>query len=320
MKKQRRLAWLIPFSILTLAPGVVAASEPAPPKPPPRRDVEAVLRLPEKPGDGPQSVAPTRKLRIVLVADKKDHGPDEHDYPRWQERWALLLGGKAASAASQINLFGPAIQEEKPFTGAENVDVLRADGFPSEAQLEIADVVVAFCYLPWDASRKTRLQLYLDRGGGLVLIHSATWTMPKADPEVARLVGVGGFTAYRHGPIQVEITAAGHPICRGLPRQLRFVDESYWPPTPPIDPQRVTVLAVSSEQDPASGQPSAQPIFWIAQPGRGRVFGCVLGHYTWTFDDPWFRILLLRGIAWSAGQPTDRFNPLVLQGARVAGD
>ena len=27
--------------------------------------------------------------------------------------------------------------------------------------------------------------------------------------------------------------------------------------------------------------------------GKGRVYSCVPGHYTWTFDDPYFRILLL---------------------------
>jgi type 1 glutamine amidotransferase len=178
--------------------------------------------------------------------------------------------------------------------------------------------VVAFSYLPWDPSHKKQLQRYLDRGGGLVLIHAATWNLPKADAEVAQLLGVGGFTSVRHGPIQLEITAPDHPICKGLPRQLHFFDESYWPPTPAIDPRKVTVLAVSAEQDAASGKPAAQPFFWITQPGKGRVFGCVLGHYSWTFDDPWFRILLLRGMAWSAGEPTDRFDPLVLQGARLA--
>lgn len=47
-------------------------------------------------------------------------------------------------------------------------------------------------------------------------------------------------------------------------------------------------------------------------PRSGRVFVSIPGHYSWTFGDPLFRILLLRGIAWSAGEPVDRFNPLGL--------
>jgi type 1 glutamine amidotransferase len=259
-----------------------------------------------------------KQLRIVLLADKKDHKVNEHDYPLWQERWALLLGGRAASDAGQVNLFGPAIAHQNATAGAEYVTVVRAQGWPTEEQFASADVVVAFCYLAWNDERKQQLRRYLDRGGGLVIIHSATWTRPKADPEVAALVGVGGFTRYRHGPMQLEIVASGHPICKGLPKQIPFLDEPYWPPTPAPDRSRVTALAVSQELDPVTQEPSAQPMFWVCETGRGRVFGCVPGHYIWTFDDPWFRALLLRGIAWAGGGPVYRFDPLVLRGGRVA--
>ncbi len=40
---------------------------------------------------------------------------------------------------------------------------------------------------------------------------------------------------------------------------------------------------------------------------------------SWTFDDPPFRARLLRGIAWTAKEPVDRFNDLVWPGADVAG-
>jgi type 1 glutamine amidotransferase len=36
-----------------------------------------------------------------------------------------------------------------------------------------------------------------------------------------------------------------------------------------------------------------------------------LGHFTWTFDDPYFRTLLLRGIAWAGGASPYRFDPLI---------
>ena len=50
------------------------------------------------------------KLHVVLLADEKDHGPAGnglHDYPLWQKRWALLLGGEEASEEKQVNLVGP---------------------------------------------------------------------------------------------------------------------------------------------------------------------------------------------------------------------
>ncbi len=39
--------------------------------------------------------------------------------------------------------------------------------------------------------------------------------------------------------------------------------------------------------------------------------------FSWTFDDPFFRVLLLRSMAWAADEPVDRFNELVWPGARV---
>lgn len=82
------------------------------------------------------------------------------------------------------------------------------------------------------------------------------------------------------------------------------------------------LLATCAERQGDSEPPVLvpQPIFWTYEPGRGRVFGCVLGHYTWTFDDPWFRLLVLRGLAWSAGESPYRFDSLALRGARVAAE
>ncbi len=292
---------------------VVCGAAPDPPEPPARSEVEAVL------AKATAAKGAARQLRIVLLADKKDHGVNEHDYPLWQERWALLLGGRAASTATQVNLFGPAIVDPMAGVGAEKVDVMCARGWPTDDQFASADVVVAFCYLSWSEEHKRQLKQYLDRGGGLVLIHSATWTKPRADAGVAALVGVGGFTRYRHGPMQLEITARHHPICFGLPPGLSLLDEPYWPPTPPLAADRVTTLASSSEKVEATGEAvSPQPMFWACPSGRGRVFGCVPGHYTWTFDNPWFRLLALRGIAWVSGDSATRFDCLVLRGSRVA--
>ena len=93
--------------------------------------------------------------------------------------------------------------------------------------------------------------------------------------------------------------------------EIELDDESYWPPTPqPVAPG-YTVLAVSQEES------GPQPMFWTCEPSGGRVFGCVLGHFTWTFDDPYFRIMLLRGIAWAGGVNPYRFDHLALQRARV---
>jgi hypothetical protein len=304
-------AWLGPAAL---------GGDPAPPPAPARQEVATALaRLATRAGRDP--AGPLRlphPLRVLLLADAKDHGAEEHDYPLWQQRWALLLGGRAASSATQVNLFGPPATDPAAVSGVEGLTILRAQNWPSPAQFAEAGVIVAFCYLPWTAPRKAELQRFLDRGGGLVLIHSATWTMPGPDPGVAKLTGVGGFLRCRHGPVELQITAPGHPLCQGLPARIKCYDETYWPPVPPLAGALFTTLAVSEEASDSGVKPAPQPIFWASQNGPGRVFGCVPGHYTWTFDDPWFRLLLLRGIAWAGGQPATCLDALALRGARVA--
>lgn len=287
-----------------------------PPPPPKRAEVQRVLAE----ARGANEVqAPGRPLTIVLVADRKDHGANEHDYPRWQSRWALLLGGSAASDEPAANLFGPDLPDPDLKHGAAGVRVVRVQKWPEAEQWQAADLVVAFCYLPWNPQRIEQARAFVERGGGLVLIHSATWTMPKASPEVGAVTGVGGFQKWRIGRVDLEIVQRNHPICRGLPPIVTLQDETYWPPTPLVDPQRIGVLAASREKDAAGGE-SMQPQFWTFDLAKGRVFGCIPGHYNWTFDHPYIRILLLRGMAWAAGEDPYRFDELVLRSAAVAAE
>lgn len=275
-----------------------------------RSEVEAVLAKAPR----VDASAATKPLTIVLVADIKDHLGDvrAHDYPRWQERWARLIGGAAAQGRGPVNLYGEAAAEPSEAPGAPGVRVIAAQQWPSQEQFDAADVIVAFCYLKWDPQRLEQLQHFLGRGKGYVAIHSATWTKPKPSVAVSAVTGVGGFQFFRHGIVKLQIDQPNHPICLGLPRLIELQDETYWPATPEPDLPGYTVLASSSEQvKPGTEGIKPQVIFWTAQPGAGRVFGCVLGHFTWTFDDPYFRTLLLRGIAWAGGASPYRFDPLI---------
>jgi type 1 glutamine amidotransferase len=263
------------------------------------------------------------------LTDTKDHGPGEHDYPLWQKRWQVLLGGQSDGEPLQANLHGPpsAVEQDKLASGAEKVEVTTAWQWPTPEQFQTADLVVMFCYPSgderrvWNDERIGQLEQFLDRGGGFVVIHSATYTAQKLPPSGNHrrtdLTGLvfDGTIQVRHGEMEVKITAPDHPICAGLPATIRFIDEPYWPPRG--DLSKVTVLATSDERLGESGPVEPQPMFWTYQRGKGRVYGCVLGHYNFTFDDPYLRILLLRGMAWAAGEPPCRFDPLVLRGAAV---
>ncbi len=62
------------------------------------------------------------------------------------------------------------------------------------------------------------------------------------------------------------------------------------------------------------------PMMWTFEAGKGRVFGSVLGHYSWTLDNRLFRIAVLRGMAWAAHEPAVRFERLATTGVRLDDD
>ena len=246
-----------------------------------RAELDATLK-------GSSPVENPRRLRITLAGGPKDHGPGEHDYPLWLKRWSALLATDPSVALQT------------------------AEGWPSARQFENSDVVVVYSNNPgWDAGKGEELDRYLARGGGLVLIHYAVDGHQAVDALAGRigLAWQGGKSAFRHGPLEVDFSGSTHPITRGLGR-LRLVDESYWDLAG--DPASIEVLGTGVE----GGHP--RPLFWTRQAGKGRVFVSIPGHYTWTFDDPLFRLLILRGMAWTAGEPIDRFNELTTLGARIA--
>ncbi len=299
-----------------IASGLWAAEAP---KPRSRSEIEAVLAKAPK----PPARRKLRELNVVLVAFKKDHGPNEHDYPLWQKRWAVLLGGKKAGQEKQVNLYGPAPKEKQKrvLAGAVKVQVSTAYGWPNKEQFRKANLIAAFCYVQWDEQKLEDLEEFLSRGGGFVILHPAV-IIPKGKDivgQAAKLIGLAweyDYTRWRHGPIELKIAAPDHPICLGLPRTIHFLDEAYWPLKG--DLSKVTVLGTSNETiSKDSQQTKPEPMFYAYEHGKGRVFSCILGHYTWTFDDPYFRILLLRGMAWAAGESPYRFDRLVLRGVQL---
>ena len=303
------------FSITLFSTTVLSAVAAEPSEAPGRGEIEAILAKAPK-----VEAKELKQLNIVLLADVKDHGENEHDYPLWQKRWALLLGGETASDEKQVNLFGPPQNDKEIDFGAPNVKLTTAWSWPSDEQFETADVIVAFCYLKWNAERFEQMRKYLEKGGGLVPVHPASWPDSKHFVKAAELLGIGGYKLFRHGPMRMKITEPDHPICLGLATSIHFYDETYWPPVPPIDAAKVRILGTSDEKvNKDSDKIAPQPVFWTYEYGKGRVFGCQPGHYTWTFDDPYFRILLLRGTAWAAGESPYRFDSLVLRGTDVTG-
>jgi type 1 glutamine amidotransferase len=275
-----RMRDLLTF-LLTPPPQMPRDLQQGRPKPRPLAEVKAVLEGAPSPAEKP------RPIHIVLVAGEKDHGAGEHDYPAWQLAWAELLAA------------------------AENVEVSTAWEWPDEEAFQTADAMVFYQHGDWNPERAADIDPFLKRGGGLVYIH---WAVDgrQHGREFAKRIGLAalGFGGFRHGEIRLDFNReTKHPIIRNFER-LTMIDETYWKLAGAIQPNRTLATAVEENE------PHAQ--LWTMEHGQGRVFVSIPGHYSWTFDDPLFRVLLLRGIAWTAHEPVDRFNNLVWPGAEVA--
>jgi hypothetical protein len=136
---------------------------------------------------------------------------------------------------------------------------------------------------------------------------------PKDSGALAERIGLAwrpNASKFRHGALDLTFVDSSHAITRNFQASLHLIDESYWKLAGDLD--HVHVLATATEEN----EPC--PLLWTYERGAARVFVCIPGHYTWTFDDPLFRVLVLRGIAWCAQQnDPDRLGALAAIGARL---
>jgi type 1 glutamine amidotransferase len=274
-----------------------------------RAEVSAVLGKAPK----PTAEASLRPLTILFAGGAKDHPPKSHSHDVLPKRWKVLLGGAGPGDEALTNLYRPQVEADRALiaAGSPSVNALSTLEWPTEEQFATADVIVLYqspqCWK--DASHLPQIEAFLNRGGGLVLSHYVLWN---ASPALADLLGLakGKDSHYKHKVITLKLPEPRHPIMHGLPDTFTLADECFW--NLQGDRSKVTALATSDET--VGDQVSAEPVIWAYERGKGRVVASTLGQFDWTFDDPFFRTILLRGIAWAAGESPYRFDPLILRG------
>jgi putative heme-binding domain-containing protein len=228
---------------------------------------------------------PAETLKIVLCAGPKDHGEAEHDYPLWQKRWMTLLSQD------------------------EHIHAETAWDWPKPEQFQIADVIVFYSgNNSWNALKAKDLEGFLGRGKGVAFVHLALDGQkdPQSLAHITGLAWQSGASKFRHGLLHLAFSSNSFA---GF-RSMDLTDESYWNLVG--NPKDIKVIASSNEDG------EARPQAWEREYYGGRVFVCIPGHYVWTFDDPIYRALLLRGICWAAGKSVGSLADLTVIGARMA--
>ncbi len=220
---------------------------------------------------GAQGDAP---LRVCIRAGPKTHGVGQHDHPLFLEEWSRLLRGRGCEVVGSLE-------------------------FPSEEELDSSDVLVL--YAAEGASihdqERARLERYLARGGGLVVLHDAVCG---DDPLWFRTVAGGawehGHSKYLEGEIGLCFADHEHPITKGV-ANFDFEDEIYWDLH--LDPgAHVLANAFHTPFD-------VTPQMWVFEKDAYRAFVSIQGHESRSFSHPAWRTLLLRGIAWAGKRDAD---------------
>jgi type 1 glutamine amidotransferase len=234
-------------------------------------------------------------MHIIISASKKTHGVDQHDFPAFQKRWAKLL------------------------PHAEKVTVDTAFTWPTDEQYAKADLIVFYCGMAGlNADEAGRLNTFLTKGGGAIYLHygvngdSIIKGKRTAVPEQLKNIGLAwqGNCGWRHGKMDLDCTIAKDPITKGFAK-VKFYDETYWKLTGNLG--KIKVLGTSIEK--TKGEAKPEPQVWTMEVGKGRIYANILGHYSWTFDDPLARVMIMRGMAWAAGQDINRFQSIYTLGA-----
>jgi type 1 glutamine amidotransferase len=207
------------------------------------------------------------------------------------------------------------------------VTVDEAFKFPTQAQFDRADLLIQYLHLPNLTDKQLAMfQAFVDRGGSVVSIHESCIMRPADRAE--KLAGCIGcswkgnktskWSKFDHSyPLSLNTK---HPAFAGLPQSVHFNDESYWNLLTRDNVEVIGTLAPTADaKDTSFADALASPeargdTFWTYTSGKGKVFGTTTGHYTYTFYDPLYRLLLLRGIAWTLNEDPTPFMPLVLQG------
>ena len=137
-------------------------------------------------------------------------------------------------------------------------------------------------------SQKNGLLNHIANGNGFVGVHGATASFREC-PEFHAMLG-GLFTTHPPvRPYQVSVVDSEHPITSGI-TEFMVEDEQY---IMDYDP-RVQVLAT------ALWQGEAEPVVWIKDWGKGKVFYIALGHARKECQNETFKLLLNRGALWTA--------------------
>src|SRR6266480_3689658 len=219
-----------------------------------------------------------KPLRVFIRAGVKTHGPNQHDHPRFLAEWKDLLNQRGARADGSMD-------------------------FPTGEQLENTDVLVIYAQdgMKVVGEQRASFEKFLRRGGGLVVIHDGV--VSSDQHEWAKKVQGGSWrwdgdkkTKWLEGEVGIYFVDQKHPIVKGV-SNFDWKDEIYYDLDMAPD---VHVLATSFHSVfVIAPQLWTYEKTWEGGAVPYRAFVSIPGHEYASFQTPYYRAILLCGIAWA---------------------
>ncbi len=247
---------------------------------------------------------------------------------------ALILDGQSGGPFHAWKQTTPVLKKMLEETGLFQVDVLTSPpvgGDFSAFRPEFGKYQVVVSNYDgtddqWPAAVKSAFEEYMQRGGGLVVVHAADNSFP-GWPAYNLMTGIGGwrnrneksgpYWYYKNGklvsdtssgpagshgqriPFQVTVRNADHPITKGLPAVwMHAADELYNSLRGPG--QNMLVLATAYSDPANKGTGRDEPMLLALTYGKGRIFHTVMGHDVAAMRCVGFITTLQRGTEWAA--------------------
>jgi len=145
------------------------------------------------------------------------------------------------------------------------------------------------------------------RGGkGLVVYHHASSAFVSGtefDKEFEKAIAGGWRKQGNHGKrheFSVTIRKNDHPITRGMPNEFAHTNDELYQNSVMFPESVVLATAFSDLKKDPKNTDKHEPVVWVANYGKGRVYENVLGHDVAAMKSLGFQTLLIRGVEWAA--------------------
>lgn len=221
----------------------------------------------ELPGAPQRAEAPKpaerEAAKVVLVG-----GGSSHDFERWFDR-------------EDRAILADVVGEDVLYTGS-TADLAK--------RLAGAKALVLSTNQPIAAADRAAIVSFVEKGGGLLLLHPANWRNWKDWPEHEKLAGGGTSSHESFAAFAVTVVEPDHALCKDVPAMFPIEDELYRFEVAPS--AKIQVLAKGRSL--TSG--AEYPVLWTHVRGQGRIVGCTLGHDGRAHELSAFRALLRNAV------------------------